>query len=221
MLGMQAQDFGRDWTRAADEIFDTEIMRDLALEILESTLEEDDLHHAVEFYASELGQRLVAVENAGHMTRDDDPDGTMGQKLVAQMVETGAPRLAILKRMNTAVDSEGHGLHAYQEVQMRFLLSAAAAGVIDLKLDEQGLRNALRQQQDEMRMAIQMAGLASTAYTYRDFSDADLEQYTLALETPRMQRVYALLNAVQYEIMANRYERLAVRMADMHPGQEL
>ena len=36
-----------------------------------------------------------------------------------------------------------------------------------------------------------------------------------------MQRVYELMNAIQYEIMANRFEVLAARMAEMHPGQEL
>ena len=29
------------------------------------------------------------------------------------------------------------------------------------------------------------------------------------------------MNAIQYEIMANRFEVLAARMAEMHPGQEL
>jgi len=36
-----------------------------------------------------------------------------------------------------------------------------------------------------------------------------------------MQGVYVLMNAVQYEIMANRFEVLAVRMADLQPGQDL
>ena len=36
-----------------------------------------------------------------------------------------------------------------------------------------------------------------------------------------MQEVYALMNAVQFEIMANRYEVVAQRLAGMQPSQEL
>ena len=36
-----------------------------------------------------------------------------------------------------------------------------------------------------------------------------------------MQEVYELLNAVQYEIMANRFEVLAAKMANLHPGQDI
>ena len=36
-----------------------------------------------------------------------------------------------------------------------------------------------------------------------------------------MQRVYELLNAVQYEITANRFEALAYRMSDVEPGQDI
>jgi hypothetical protein len=36
-----------------------------------------------------------------------------------------------------------------------------------------------------------------------------------------MARVYELMNAVQYEIMANRFEVLAARMRGLTPAQEL
>ena len=52
-------------------------------------------------------------------------------------------------------------------------------------------------------------------------TEAELLDYAKALEHPEMQRVYELMNAVQYEIMANRFEILAGRMAGMAPGQEL
>jgi hypothetical protein len=41
------------------------------------------------------------------------------------------------------------------------------------------------------------------------------------LEHPLMQQVYALLNAVQYEITANRFEALAYRLQDLQPAQDL
>ena len=100
-------------------------------------------------------------------------------------------------------------------------MAASHAGVLDYQIDEGALRAVIRNQEDEMRENMVEAGLANAAFTYRDLSLEELEDYTEALETPKMQRVYELMNAIQYEIMANRFEVLAARMAETHPGQEL
>lgn len=221
MLGMQADDFGADWTRIAAEVFDTEQMHATAVEILTQTLDEQDLALAVEFYASDLGQRLVEIENASHMEENREGKMTQGQEIFAGLVATNAPRVAILQRMNAAISSDESAVRAVEEIQVRFLMAAAAAGVIDLQLDEADLRAALEEGRDELRLELQVNGMAGAAYTYRDFSDDDLAAYAQALEHPQMRRVYELLNAVQHEIMASRFEALAARMADLHPGQEL
>lgn len=221
MLGMQADEFGNDWNRLVEQVFDTEIMRGLAKDILEATLSDSALDHAVGFYASDLGQRLVVVENAAHMIVDRDAWQQSGQEIVADLVQTGSPRLEIINRMNRAASGDGAGVRALQEIQLRFLLAADSAGVIDLRMDADGLRALMQSQEAEMRRAIAKSALAGAAYTYRDFSDADLELYAEALEHPKMRQVYELLNAVQYEIMANRFEVLATRMADLYPSQDI
>lgn len=93
--------------------------------------------------------------------------------------------------------------------------------MIDLQLDADELRALLKEQEGTLRMDLQMSGMAASAYTYQDFSDADLERYVEALEQDRMQEVYELLNAVQYEITANRFEELALRMAELQPGEDI
>jgi hypothetical protein len=221
MLGMEPDAFGSDWTRVTQEVFDTEIVHGMAVEILEATLTDALLDHAVAFYGSDLGQRLLVVENASHMEEDDTAKQEQGSQLIADMVKDGSPRLDLIKRMITAIDVSGTSLRALQEIQVRFLLTASAAGVVELQMDETELRALLKTQESELRRTIQQSALAGSAYTYRDFSDDDLEAYVVALEQPMMQQVYELLNAVQYELMANRFEALAVRMARLHPGQDI
>ncbi len=221
MLGMQASDFGSDWARISDEVFETGRMHAMALDILEANLGDDLLTHAAEFYASPLGQRLVEAENASHMVEDDAAKQHEGEALVARGVAQGDARVAVLRKLNTAVDGAGTAVRAVQEIQVRFLMAASNAGVLDAVLDEGALRALLKEGEDELRLSLQRSALANAAYTYQDFSLAELEAYLAALEDPRMQKVYELMNAVQYEIMANRFEALALRMADMHPGQEL
>jgi len=221
MLGIDPDGFGSDWTRLTEEVFDTQLMHETAVSILEETLSDEALAHAVEFYASDLGQRLVEVENAAHLNDDEEAKQQEGQEIVAGLVQDGSPRVEQLKRMNNAIDASGTSLRALQEIQLRFLLAASASGAIDLQLDADELRLMLRQNEAGMRQALQLSALAGAAYTYQDFSDAEVEAYAEALEQPLMQEVYELLNAIQYEIMAMRFEVLAVRMADLHPAQDI
>lgn len=221
MIGMEADEFGLQWTALVADVFDTDLMHEMAMEILAQTLDEDLLNHAVEFYTSDLGRRLVVAENASHMKEDEDLKMESGEAIVAGLVRIGSPRLEELKRLNAAVGSEDASVHAIHEVQVRFLMAAASAGVIELRMDENDLRESLKQQEGELRRSMQITGLASSAYTYQAFDDDEMSAYADALEHPKMQKVYALMNAVQFEIMADRYEAMAVAMAKLQPSQEL
>lgn len=221
MLGMKPGDFGHDWARVSKDVFDTEKMHDMAIEILSETLSDDLLGHAAGFYASPLGQKLVKLENASHMAEDSAAQRAEGAELLAESREAGNGRAEMFERMADAIDTEDQSVRAVQEIMVRFLMAASNAGVLDYQIDEAALRAVIRNQEDEMRENMMEAGLANAAYTYRDLTLEELEAYTEALETPEMQRVYELMNAIQYEVMANRFEVLAARMAEMHPGQEL
>ena len=221
MLGIEADDFGSEWQRLVREVFATELMHDMAVDILAETLSDELLAHGAEFYASDLGQRLVVAENSSHMVEDDADKSQTGAEIVAGLVRIGSERPEILARLNRASNTEDHSIQAIQEVQVRFMMAAASAGVIDLRMDEADLREALRSQEGEMRVSIARNALEGAAFTYQAFSDEEMIDYAEALENPKMQDVYALMNAVQFEIMANRYEAVARRLASMQPSQDL
>ena len=221
LLGMDANDFGFQWTLMANEVFASDIMREFAVDILSETLTDKLLDHAANFYASDLGARLVEVENKSYMTDDDDLKSESGEAIVDGLIRIGSPRIEVLKRMNAASDSTGSSLQAIQEVQVRFLMAAAGAGVIELQLEESDLRELLATNEPELRLSMQASALAGSAYTYQAFSDAEVEAYTQALEHPDMKVVYNLMNAVQFEVMADRYEALALRMTNLKPSEDL
>jgi len=221
MLGLEAQDFGTEWTRLTNEVFDTDVMHGLALDILEKTLDDNLLTHAADFYASDLGRRLVVAENASFMNEDDALKTESGEAILAGLTRLDSPRLAYLERMSVASGSADSAVRAIQEVQVRFLMAAAGAGVIDLQLEEPDLRELLSADKDTMKAEIEAGALNNAAYTYQAFSDAEVLEYAKALENPQMRKVYDLMNAVQYEIMANRFEALAIAMQRLQPSQEL
>lgn len=220
MLGLEAEDFGASWTLMSRDVFDVADMQADAIEILGETLSDEALAHGAEFYASDLGQRLVEAENASHM-RDRGDKRDEGGKLLANLQQDNPERVAILERMLDAIGSEDQSLRAANELELRFLMAAQQAGVIRLRVDEQGLRAAQAEQAEEIKKSMRLSGLASSAATYRDFSDEELVAYAEALEDPLMKEVYELMNAVQYEIMADRFEAVALRLVELNPGQEL
>lgn len=220
MLGLDAGDFGTEWRFVTSQVFDPAFMTERATKILVETLDEEYLNHAAGFYASDLGLRLVEAENTSHF-EDDTVKYDTGRAMVANMVKEGSDRIEMLRRMNHAIDPNDIGTQAVQEIQVRFILAAAFAGVIDLRVDEDGLRAALAENENAMRIEMEASSLASAAYTYRDFSDADVLAYTEALEHPDMQVVYELMNAVHFEVMMNRFEALATKMGDMSPQLDL
>lgn len=224
MLGRDPGDFGMIWKRVVDDVMQPSELIETATQMLERTLDQKILDHALAFYGSDLGQAVVAAENASHMEPDDGIKDEAGQAIVAALVQAGAEgrdRLDYYRRMNAAVDSDGLSLRAIQEIQIRFLLAASAHGVIAMQMDEKDLREFFRQQEGQMRTAILANALANAAYTYQALSDDELRQYAEALEAPDMRAVYRLMNAIHYEITASRYEILAAKMAGLRPSEDL
>lgn len=221
MLGVNAQDFGSEWVRLTDKVFDVDGMHGVALDILSETLTDDMLDHAATFYASDLGTRLVQAENASHLHEDDDLKSESGAAILEALRGIDSPRVDYYARMADASDSAGTGVRALQEIQVRFYMAAAAAGVIELNMDEGDMRAVLAQGQDELKEILKESGLETAAYAYQAFSDAEILTYVEALEHETMRLVYDLMNAVQFEIMAERFEALAQAMAGLQPSQDL
>lgn len=220
ITGEAADAFGRQYTALAERVFDPDLMLERAIDMMEAVLPEALLEHGVAFYGSELGQRLVQVENASHVT-EDDLRYAEGQEIVERLGEDNPARLEDYAAMMNAIGGVESSLRAVLEVQLRYLLAAMAAGSVDIDYSEAELRALLEEQAPEIRNNITRFSMLGAAYTYRDLSDADIGAYRAALEEEAMRQVYEILNAIQFQVMAERYEALAEALPDLTPEQEL
>lgn len=220
MIGIEAEAFGADWMRLSESVFAPEDMTATAAAMLSEAMDSEMLVHGVEFYASDLGERLVAAENASHASTDDTRQD-QGKAILAELAATNPARVELFKRMNTDIDAGNMSVRAMEEIQVRFLSAAADADVIHLQVDIAQLRAMIAEGREAMAAQMEEGSLANAALTYQPFSDEELLAYAEALEHPMMQKVYELMNAVQYEIMASRFEVLASRMSELHQGQDL
>ncbi|MGR3436477.1 MAG: DUF2059 domain-containing protein [Shimia sp.] len=220
LLGYEEEAFGEDWERLADEVFDAEGLRSDALDILVQTMDDEMLTHAADFYASDLGQRLVAAENAAHMD-DSEASDEMGERLAMELIEEGSPKVQLFQDMSAAVGSIDQSIRQITEVQVRFLVAASRSGLTERSVDEEALRNLLEGRADEMRTMMQVNTVTGAAFTYRDFTVDEMEAYLAALEEPLMQRVYELMDLVTFQLQAERFEELGERMVGLYPEQEI
>jgi Uncharacterized protein conserved in bacteria (DUF2059) len=220
MVGDAPATFGRQYTELAEKIFDPAEMNARALDILAAVMPDALVDAGADFYASDLGQRLVAVENAAHMA-DGKTKFAEGQTIVADLVAHDPDRLELLKAMSGAIGSEETGRKAIVEIQLRFMLAAMAAGAMPQGPSEDELRALLDGQARANAARTEMFEMISNAYTYRDISDADVAAYVAALKTPELRQVYEILNATQYQVMIERYEALGARLGGLKPQKDL
>jgi hypothetical protein len=212
--------FGQQWVRLAEQVFDPDLMLDRALDMMAAVMPDALVEHGMDFYASDLGVRLVAAENASHVTPDAERYA-IGEDLVAAMIEDNPGRVEDLRAMTNAIGGVDASVRAVIEIQLRYLMAAAAAQSGEANFSESELRALLAEQAPRVRENIEVYSLIGSAYVYRDFSDDDVAAYLAALEHPMMQQVYEVLNAVQYEVMAERYEALAARLTELTPQQDI
>lgn len=220
LTGEDPDMFGRQWVQLAEEVFNPDEMIAEAVEMIAAVMPDDLLDHGAGFYGSALGQRLVEVENESHMA-DDTEKYAEGERLTGELLEQNSIRIELFREMGKAIGSTETAIKSIVEIQVRYLMAAVAAGVSDFDISEEDLRLMLLEQAGEMRQNIEVNSLVANAYAYRDLSDEELIDYLAALQDPKMGQVYEILNAVQYQIMAERYETLASRLADLRPEQEL
>ncbi len=220
LTGEDPDVFGRQWVKLAEEVFDPDEMISEAVEMIAAVMPDELLDHGAAFYGSPLGQRLVEVENESHMA-DDTVKYAEGERLTGELLNQNSIRIELFREMGTAIGSTETAIRSIVEIQVRYLMAAVAAGVSDFDISEEDLRLMLMEQSDEMRKNIEVNSLVANAYAYRDLSDEELIDYLAALQDPKMGQVYEILNAVQYQIMAERYETLASRLVDLQPEQEL
>lgn len=220
MSGGEADDFGSQYVKLAERIFEPELMLNRAVDMMQAVMPDDLVDHGAAFYAGDLGQKLVAMENASHMA-DADARRIEGEAVAAELAASNPDRLEDYQAMMDAIGGVDAGVRAILEVQIRYLMSAMAAGSIELDYSEAELRLLLGEQAAAIREEIARSSIIGAAYTYQSLSDDEVKAYREALEDPQMQDVYEILNAVQFEVMAERYEALAVELAKLAPQTEL
>jgi hypothetical protein len=220
IAGADPDAFGTEWERLAREVFEPDAMIEDTLDMMEAIMPQELVEHGMEFYGSDLGQRLVEAENASQSV-NSERQMAEGEMIVTRLADENPARIEEFRRMTTAIGGVEQSARAIIEIQLRYMLAAQAAGASDVRFSEAELRELLNENADQLKESISISSVFGSAYVYQDFSDEEVVAYREALEDPEMQQVYEILNGIQYEIMGDRYEKLAARLADLSPQTDI
>ncbi|MGH1367391.1 MAG: DUF2059 domain-containing protein [Maritimibacter sp.] len=220
IAGTAPDAFGAQWVELARDVFDPDEMVERSLDMMEAILPDDLLAHGATFYASDLGQRLVAAENESQGLSSAERFSA-GEVIVEGLRENNPKRLEEYDLMMKAIGGVDSSVNALIEIQVRYLMAAMAAGGEDIDLSEAELREVLQQQAGQLRESMAKYSILGAAYVYRDFSDADVVAYRKALEAEDMQQVYEILNGIQFQVMSERYEAMAGQLGALKPQQDI
>lgn len=220
IAGADPDAFGSEWVRLSKQVFEPDAMIEDTLDMMEAIMPQDLVDHGMAFYGSDLGQRLVEAENAAHVV-SDDRQMAEGEMIVTELADENPARIEEYRKMTTAIGGVEQSTRAIIEIQVRYTMAAMAAGATDFQYSEDELREILSQQSGQLENAIATSGVFGSAYVYQDFTDEEVVAYREALEDPQMRQVYEILNGIQYEIMGDRYEKLAARLAELTPQTDI
>ena len=84
--GEDSEAFGIQWERLAEDVFEPDAMIEDALDMMEAIMPQELIDHGIEFYSSELGQRLVAAENAAQ-SADGAQMSAEGEDIAARLAQ--------------------------------------------------------------------------------------------------------------------------------------
>lgn len=222
ILGLETRDFGPGFELAASRAFDLSTLRGEAIQKISEGLSEEEIEHAIDFYDSPLGRRLVKAENISHFDEDSAARQIRGRIILAGMdADAQEERMNVLNVLAQASVTMEESLRSQTGAQFRFLVAADYEGLHSLSLPEDMMYGLLLSSMLDMKDEILMDAVVSSAVTYESFSNEELVSYTKALQKEDMQSVYEVMDDVYFDLLGDSFVRLAEEMAKLGVSQEL
>lgn len=211
----------RAWTDAAAQVFNADrMMADIAAD-LSTNLAEDDIAMLMGFYSAGLGARVTELEEIAQNPANSARSDTEGRAILAKLIADENPRLDAYQRMSDALGAIDSGAATAMNLSFALLNGIASSGKLPYQLTEDQILAIVMGQQDQIRSTIQQELFVSFAYTYRNLSDAELEEYIAFLTSDVGRGLYLKLNSATETVLQDRAHAFGVRFMELQSAQAL
>ncbi|MBS9716245.1 DUF2059 domain-containing protein [Pseudohalocynthiibacter aestuariivivens] len=174
---------GQEWNATLSDIFDVVQMSDSFDARFAVEMSETNLSPLIEFFTSERGKRIIALEISGRRALLDDAVEEASHDYLRTAEEENDPRLAQIKRfsqINALVDTNVEGS---LNSNYSFYQGLQDGGAFERRMSEQQMLADVWGQEPQIRSETEQWVYSFLLLAYQPLSDEDIEAYIELSET--------------------------------------
>ncbi|SFR17534.1 DUF2059 domain-containing protein [Poseidonocella sedimentorum] len=185
-LGAEMLPGGADgaWALTVETLYGMEVLRGHTRSAMYAAVAEDDLGPLVDWFGTELGQRIVGLEISARTAQLDEDVETAAEQVFLERSAAGDPRVDQIARFIAAGDLVEANLAGSLNANFRFYQGLIEGGGDAVRLSEQQALATVQAQAEEIRADTLMWLNAFLYMSYQPLSDAEMEAYLEFMESP-------------------------------------
>lgn len=187
----QSQDINRDmlngtggaaWQQQVQAIYEPARMVELVRTALEAELAGEELEQVIDFFATDLGGKIIGLENSARVAIQDPDIEQTARDTYAKLLDEGSPRLTELTRYIDAGDMISRNVTSAINSNYQFLRGLADGGAFEMS-EEDMLADAAGEL-DEVTQDTTEWLFGYMLLAYHPLEDDELATYIAFSETP-------------------------------------
>lgn len=186
---------GAEWRAVVGLIYDPATMRARFDAVFAREMEADPAATAAatEFFASELGKRILELELEARRALLEDAVEDAARIMAEDMIAGGEPRMDALRAFAEANDLIESNVSGAMNANLAFYKGLAEGGAMEEDIPEDQMLSDVWSQEAEVRADTEEWLFSYLALAYQPLSDDDLAAYQAFSETPAGQKLNAAL----------------------------
>lgn len=214
---------GAAWRVAVDQIYDPAKLRVRFDSALDDALKDAPEARAemARFFASELGQRVVALEIAARRALLDPTTETATKTLWDQAFDTKSPRAAQIERFAQSNDLIESNVMGAMNSNLAFFKSLSAAGAFADPLPEDEMLTQVWSQEDAIRSETADWLYPFLFLAYQPLSDSEFDSYIDFSESADGKKVNAAVFAAFGALFVQLSSELGTAAGKLMTGEEI
>lgn len=196
----QDSDFEADRRAMIDRMFQPDMLFAAVVARVEGSFEPSEYDALEAYFSQGVGLRATEAEKFAQ----SQPQGTNEEaRLIAieDLLENDPERLDQISRLIVSMDLVASGSAMAMNLGYAMLSGMASSGQLPGDLSDARILGMLNIQRGQIEERIFDGSIESSAYTYKDLSDADMEDYISFLESDLGQKLYNVLNTALVDVL--------------------
>jgi hypothetical protein len=212
---------GAAWSAIVSQTYDPNVMYDRFAGRFSDELEGEDVAQMTEFFASDIGQRIVAYEITAREALLEEGIEEAAQETLRLREAEGDPRLALVREFVEANDLVESNVMGAMNANYAFYIGLMDGNAFPRQMSEQDILTDVWSQENEIRADTEEWVHSYLLMAYQPLSDQDLQTYIDMARTNEGRALNRALFAAFDEVFTDISATLGLASARLIAGQDL